>query len=54
MLMYHVAGTAQGSVAKVLAAVAATASSAGRRTFKSVADGLDINHRTLRAWVREA
>ncbi len=35
-------------------AVALWRASAGRRTFKSVADDLNINHETLRTWVREA
>ncbi len=35
-------------------AVALWEASAGRRTFKSVADDLNINHETLRTWVREA
>jgi transposase len=35
-------------------AVALWHASAGRRTFTSVADDLNINHETLRTWVREA
>ncbi|MFJ9520617.1 IS3 family transposase [Kitasatospora sp. NPDC101801] len=35
-------------------AVALWRASAGRRTFKSVAGGLNINHETLRTWVRTA
>ncbi|MDH6128523.1 transposase [Kitasatospora sp. GP82] len=35
-------------------AVALWQASVGRRTFKSVASDLNINHETLRTWVREA
>jgi transposase len=50
----HVARPSKYSPEFKADAVALWQASAGRRTFKSVADDLNINHETLRTWVREA
>ena len=50
----HVARPSKYSPGFRADAVALWQASAGRRTFKSVADALNINHEALRTWVREA